>query len=161
MQHKYADAELLYKRSLAIWDKAGLTKSLDFGQTMQNFGNLYLEERNYDQAGPLFAEALTIKENSLGAQNPDLAHVLTLLAEADVFRGYYSEAEPFCQRALGILEKSSPPDYASLVYAMKVYAVVLAKTQRQAQAELLETKAMVYAAKMKNKSKNDTREMSP
>jgi len=26
---------------------------------------------------------------------------------------------------------------------------------------LLETKAMVYAAKMKNKSKNDTREMSP
>jgi hypothetical protein len=125
---------------------------------------------------PLFAEALTIKENSLGEQNPDLAHVLTLLAETDIFRGYYREAEPFCQRALGILEKSSPPDYASiiyamkvyavvlaktLIYAMKVYAVVLAKTQRQAQAELLETKAMVYAAKMKNKSKNDTREMSP
>ena len=161
MQHKYADAESLYKRSLAIWNKAGLTKSLDFGQTMQNFGNLYLEERKFDEAGPLLAQALTIKETTLGAQNPDLAQVLTLLAAADVFRGYYGEAEPFCQRALGILEKSSPPDYPALIDVMKVYAALLTKTQRQAQAELLETKAMVYTAKMKNKSRNTVEPTSP
>jgi tetratricopeptide (TPR) repeat protein len=128
---------------------------------MQNFGDLYLEERKYDEAGPLFAQALTIKENSLGAQSPELAHVLTFVAAADVFRGYYGEAEPFCQRALALLEKSSPPDYPVLIYAMEVYAALLTKTQRQAQAELLETKAMVYAAKMKDKSKNDTRPTSP
>jgi hypothetical protein len=84
-----------------------------------------------------------------------LAHVLTGLAAADVFRGYYVEAEPFCQRALGILERSSPPDYPALIFAAKVYVLLLSKTQRQAQAELLESKAMVYAAKMKNKSKNE------
>jgi hypothetical protein len=78
------------------------------------------------------------------------------LAATDVFRGYYQEAEPLCQRALGMLEKSSPQDYQALIYAMKVYAVLLTKTQRQAQAELLETKAMVYAARLKNKSKNET-----
>jgi len=83
------------------------------------------------------------------------------LAAADVFRGYYAEAEPFCQRALGMLEKSSPPDYPGLIDAAKVYAMLLSKTKRQAQAELLETKAMVYAAKMKDKSKNDAKPTSP
>jgi len=138
-----------------------MTKCLDFAQTLQNLGGLYLAEHKYDEAGPLFAQALTIKENSLGEQHPELAHVLTLLAAADVFRGYYVEAEPFCRRALGMLEKSSPPDYPALIDAAKVYAILLSKTQRQAQAELFETKAMVYAAKMKNKSRNDIKPTSP
>jgi tetratricopeptide (TPR) repeat protein len=161
MQHRYTDAESLYKRSLAIWNKAGVTKSLDFGQTSQNLGDLYLAERKYDEAGPLFAQALTIKEKSLGTENPKLANVLTLLAAADVYRGYYDEAEPFCQRAVNILEKSSPPDYPALIGAMRIYVLLLNKTKRQAQAELLETKAMVYAAKMKNKSKNNLELASP
>ncbi len=49
----------------------------------------------------------------------------------------------------------------SLIDAAKVYAILLSKTQRQAQAELFETKAMVYAAKMKNKSRNDIKPTSP
>jgi tetratricopeptide (TPR) repeat protein len=161
MQHKYADAELLYKRSLAIWNKAGMTKSLDFARTLQNLGDPYLAEQKYDEAGPLFAQALTIKENSLGEQHPKLAHILTSLAAADVFRGYYAEAEPLCQRALGMLEKSSRPDYPALIDAAKVYAILLSKTQRQAQAELFEAKTMVYAAKMKDKSRNDMNPTSP
>jgi tetratricopeptide (TPR) repeat protein len=140
---------------LAIWNKAGVTKSLDLGQTLQNLGHLYLKERKYDQAGSSFAQALAVKENSLGAQDPELTGVLTGLAAADVFRGYYVEAEPFCQRALDILEKSSPPDYPELINALRVYVLLLSKTQRQSQAELLETKAMVYSAKMKNRSKNE------
>ena len=70
-------------------------------------------------------------------------------------RGYYAEAEPLCQRALGILEKPSPSDYPRLVEALRVYAYLLEKTNRHAQAELLETKAMVYTAKVKNGSKSD------
>jgi hypothetical protein len=83
------------------------------------------------------------------------------LAAADVFRGYYAEAEPLCQRALGILEEALPPDYPALIDAMKVYVLLLSKTQRKAQAELLETKAMVYSAKMKSKSKNDVEPRFP
>jgi len=36
------------------------------------------------------------------------------------------------------LEKSSPPDYPALIDAAKVYAILLSKTQRQAQAELFD-----------------------
>ena len=127
-----------------------MTKSLDFAQTSQNLGDLYLSQKKFDEAGPLLGQALTIKEDALGAQHQELANVLVSLAAANVFRGYYTEAEPFCQRALSSLEGSSPPNYPALVDAMKVYALLLIKTKRQVQAELLETKAMVYAAKIKN-----------
>jgi hypothetical protein len=55
----------------------------------------------------------------------------------------------------------SPPDYATLIDTVKIYAVLLTKTQRKAQAELLETKAMVYAAKMKDRFQNDAKTISP
>jgi len=77
--------------------------------------------------------------------------VLVGSALADMLRGYYTEAEPSCQRAMAILEKSSPRDYRALAQVSKVYAWLLQKTNRKAQAEVLETKAMVYTAKSKDK----------
>ena len=71
------------------------------------------------------------------------------------------KAEPFCQRALSILENSSSLDYPKLVDAVSLYALLLSKTNRTAQAELLETKAMVYAAKIKNQVKDGPQTASP
>jgi len=48
-----------------------------------------------------------------------------------------------------------------LVLALKLYARVLQSTRRFAQAELLETRAMVYAAKLKNKFKKEVAFASP
>jgi hypothetical protein len=55
--------------------------------------------------------------------------------------------------------KSSPRDYDYLVLidALKTYAWMLEKTRRKAEAELLETPAMVYLAKLRaNKTRNQT-----
>jgi hypothetical protein len=52
------------------------------------------------------------------------------------------------------LEKSSPPNYPALIQALTNYALVLDKTKRKAEAELLETRAMVYRAKLKESKKN-------
>jgi len=80
---------------------------------------------------------------------------LSKVARADLARGYYAEAESPCKRALGILEKASPPDYPVLIEALENYARVLEKTKRKAEAELLETRAMVYRAKLQeNKVRN-------
>jgi len=84
-----------------------------------------------------------------------VARSLSKVAMTDMARGYYAEAESPCKRALGILEKSSPPDYPELIQALVNYAWVLEKTKRKAEAELLETRAMVYRAKVQaNKRKN-------
>jgi hypothetical protein len=97
----------------------------------------------------------------LGLEHQGVAYVLNGLALADLLRGNYADAEPSCQRALAILEKSSPPDYPAFIQTLRIYARVLQKTNRQAQGELLETKAMVYEAKMKNKPKSDVALVSP
>jgi len=110
---------------------------------------LYLIQHKNDEAGALFERAVTIKIDLLGPQHPAVATGLNKVATADLARGYYTEAESPCQRALNILEKSSPLDYPAVIDALENYALVLKKTKRKAQAELLETRAMVYRAKLK------------
>jgi tetratricopeptide (TPR) repeat protein len=90
-------------------------------------------------------------DTSSGGAELDVAHALNGLAVADLHRGYYAEAEPLCERALGILEKVAPPDYADLVITLAAYARMLRKTNRIAQAEIFETRAMVYKAKLQGK----------
>jgi tetratricopeptide (TPR) repeat protein len=151
LKHNLPDAESLYKRSVRLWSKATDARSISFGRTLQNFGEMYLQQRKYDEAGTLFAQALPIKEAAFGPDHAEVAEVLVGSALADMLRGYYTEAEPSCQRAMAILEKSSPRDYRALAQVSKVYAWLLQKTNRKAQAEVLETKAMVYTAKSKDK----------
>jgi tetratricopeptide (TPR) repeat protein len=130
-------------------------RSQDFAQTLENLGTLYFDQRKYDEAGALFKQAVTVEEQSLGPEHPNVARALGKVGRADFARGYYAEAESPYKRALGILEKSSPPDYRALIEALANYAWVLEKTKRKAEAELLETRAMVYRAKLKeNKGKN-------
>jgi hypothetical protein len=74
--------------------------------------------------------------------------------------GHEANAEPACQRALSILEKTSPPDYPNLIDALNTYALLLLKTKRKAEAELVQTRIMVYRARWENRSKKSTREPS-
>jgi tetratricopeptide (TPR) repeat protein len=128
---------------------------LNFAQTLQNLCVLYFDQRKYDEAGALFERAVTIKEQSLGNDHPGVVDGLHKVALADLARGYYAQAESPCKRALSILEKSSPPNYPKLIQALMEYALVLEKTKRKAEAELLETRAMVYRAKLKeSKTRN-------
>jgi tetratricopeptide (TPR) repeat protein len=137
-----------------VWDQAFQTQTLNYAQTLQNLGVLYFDLQKYDQAGSLFGRAATIKEQLLGKDHPRVADALIKVACASLARGYYAEAESPSQRALSILEKSSPPNYPALIQALTNYALVLDKTKRKAEAELLETRAMVYRAKLKESKKN-------
>lgn len=86
--------------------------------------------------------AATIMEHKLDKDHLDVAY--TSLA-----RGYYAESESPSKRALSVLERSSPPNYPELIQALTNYAAVLEKTGRKAEAELLETRVMVYRAKLR------------
>jgi tetratricopeptide (TPR) repeat protein len=116
---------------------------------------LYLDNKKYDEAGALFERAVAIKAELLGPDHPGVAKALTKLAIADLARGLYAEAESPCERSLEILEKTSPPDYPALIDALGSYAFLLEKTKRKAQAELLETRAMVYRAKLNEHKTKD------
>jgi CHAT domain-containing protein/tetratricopeptide (TPR) repeat protein len=64
----------------------------------------------YDEAIPLTQEALSIREKTLGADDPQLAKSLNNLAALYVDKGRFADAEPLYRRGIAILEKAHGPD---------------------------------------------------
>ena len=84
-QGRYAEAEPLYKRSLAIREKALGPDHPDVAQSLNNLAVLYVDQGRYADAEPLYKRSLAIREKALGPDHPDVAIALNNLA-----RLYYS-----------------------------------------------------------------------
>jgi len=114
-QGKYGEAEGLFKRVLAIREKALGSRHPDVGQTLHNLAFAYTNQGKYTDAEGLYKRALVIREKALGTSHPDLAQTLNNLALVYRAQGKYSEAEGLFERALAIREKAlgaSHPDVA-------------------------------------------------
>ena len=64
-QGRYADAELLYKRSLGIRETALGPNHPAVALSLNNLAYLYQEQGRYSDAEPLYKRALAIKEKVL------------------------------------------------------------------------------------------------
>ena len=69
-QGKYAEAEPLYKRALAIVEKAFGQEHPNVATSLNNLGGVYVAQGKYAEADPLFKRALAIQENALGPEHP-------------------------------------------------------------------------------------------
>jgi tetratricopeptide (TPR) repeat protein len=63
---------------------------------------LYRSQGRYSEAEPLYKRSLSISEQQLGADHPDVATSLNNLASFYYFQGRYSKAEPLYLRTLTI-----------------------------------------------------------
>ncbi len=72
-QGRYAEAEPLYQRSLAIREKALGPEHSDVAQSLNNLAALYDAQGRYADAEPLHKRALAIWEEALGPDHPDVA----------------------------------------------------------------------------------------
>ena len=79
-QGKYGDAEPLYRRSLAIREKALGADHPDAAQSLNNLAALYKAQGKYGDAEPLHRRALAILEKVLGSDHPAVANPLNNLA---------------------------------------------------------------------------------
>ena len=70
-QGKYADAEGLHQRALAIREKSLGADHPDVAQSLNNLALLYHDQGNYEQAAPLYQRALAICEKVLGPDHPN------------------------------------------------------------------------------------------
>ena len=71
MQGRYAEAEPLYKRALAISEKALGPEHPDVAIRLNNLAVLYWAQGRYAEAEPLLKRALAIREKALGLDHPD------------------------------------------------------------------------------------------
>jgi len=79
-QGRYAEAEPLYKRALAIWEKALGPDHPEVAMGLNNLGNLYEDQGRYGEAEPLSKRALAIQEKALGPDHPEVGKYLNNLA---------------------------------------------------------------------------------
>ena len=80
-QGRYAKAEPLHKRALAIVEKALGPAHPHVATSLNNLAALYYAQRRYDEAEPLYQHAITITERAMGPDHPNLAATLGNLAE--------------------------------------------------------------------------------
>jgi tetratricopeptide (TPR) repeat protein len=139
---RYADAEPLYKRALAIDEKALGKDHPDVATALNNLAALYDAQGKYAEAEPLFKRALAIVEKQLGPEHPDVAQSLNNLAGLYQAQGKYAEAEPLFKRALAIREKALPSDHPDIAQSLNNLAGLYDAQGKYSSAEPLFKRAV-------------------
>ncbi len=102
---KYAKAEPLYKRALAIWEKALGLEHPQVATSLNNRALLYQAQGKYAEAEPLYKRALAIYEKALGPEHPNIAQSLENYVALLRKTGRGVEAERLEARAKAIRAK--------------------------------------------------------
>src|SRR5262249_16063197 len=77
---RYQEAEPLFKRALAIREKALGPEHPDTAGGLNNLALLFSDQGCYEEAEPLYKRALAIREKVLGPEHPHTPTSLTNLA---------------------------------------------------------------------------------
>jgi tetratricopeptide (TPR) repeat protein len=99
----------LYKRSLAIEEKALGPDHPDLAASLNNLAALYKDQSRYADAERLYKRSLAIAEKALGPDHPAVAMSLSNLGQLYNLQGRYADAEPLYKRASAIQEKALGP----------------------------------------------------
>jgi CHAT domain-containing protein/tetratricopeptide (TPR) repeat protein len=141
-QGKYAEAEGLYKRALAIREQALGADHPDVAQTLNNLALVYGDQSKYAEAEGLHKRALAIREQALGADHPDVAQTLNNLANLYRNQGKYAEAEGLYKRALAIREQARGADHPDVARTLNNLANVYRNQGKYTEAEGLYKRAL-------------------
>jgi tetratricopeptide (TPR) repeat protein len=143
----YAAAEPLYRRALAIDEKALGSDHPDVAIDLNNLAELLRDKGDYADAELLYRRALAIDEKALGPDHPEVATNLINLAELLRAKGDYADAEPLYRRALAIDEKALGPDHPDVAIDLNNLAELLQDNGDYADAEPLYRRALAIAEK--------------
>lgn len=107
-QNKYGEAESLYRRACAAYEKSAGPNDVGLAVALANLGKLYRDEQRFDmrKAEPLLKRALAIREKVLGPSHPETAGTLSDLSLLYFYEKDPAAAEEFAQRALPLEEQA-------------------------------------------------------
>jgi CHAT domain-containing protein/Tfp pilus assembly protein PilF len=146
-QGRYGDAEPLYKRSLAILEKAVGLDHPKVATSLTNLAALYDSQNRYADAEPLYKRSLAIREKALGPVHPDVANSLHNLAGLYKEQGRYADAEPLFKQSLAIFEKVLGRDHPDVATALTNLAGLYLNQGRSGDAEPLYRRSLAIVEK--------------
>jgi tetratricopeptide (TPR) repeat protein len=130
-----------FKRSLEMFEKSRGVDHPDVATALGDLGHLYVAQRRFTDARPLFERAIFIRERTVGADHPNLALALNNLGTLYSDQGYYADAEKLYKRSLNIYESSLGPNHPSVGVATNQLASSYVLQGRYADALPLVRKA--------------------
>ena len=146
---RYGEAEPLYKRSLAILEKAHGPEHPDISVVLNNFANFYNEQGRYADAEPLYKRSQAIDEKTRRPNDPNRAATLYNLAGIYRHQGRYADAEPLLQRALAMREKELGPNNPMVAQSLNALANLYEDEDREDDAEPLYRRSLAIYEKVR------------
>ena len=147
-QGRYAEAEPLCKRALAINEKVLGPEHPDVATSLNILAVLYWAQGRYAEAEPLYKRALAINEKALGPEHPDCRH------RSQQPRGALRGARPLCRGRASVTSAPSPsarrrsvPEHPDVVIRLNNLAVIYQMQGRYAEAEPLYKRALAINEK--------------
>ena len=119
--------------------------ALNIPKQLRHSSNLALlccDQGKYDQAEPLYLQAMDIYEKAWGTEHPEVATALDNLAQLYSAQGKYEQAEPLYQLALAIAEKGVGTEHTSTATIVDNLANLYRSQGKYEQAEPLYLRAL-------------------
>jgi tetratricopeptide (TPR) repeat protein len=116
---------------------------------------LYQSQGRYEEAEPLYLQALAIGEQQLGKDHPDVATRLNNLAGHYESQGRYEEAEPLYLQALAISEQQLGKDHPDVAIRLNNLACLYQSQGRYEEAEPLFVRALAIGEQQLGKDHFD------
>jgi tetratricopeptide (TPR) repeat protein len=86
----------------------------DVAASLNNLAGLYDSQGRYEEAEPLYLDALAMKKRLLGEAHPAVATSLNNLAGLYRSQGRYGEAEPLYLKAIEVTQRTLGDDHPDL-----------------------------------------------
>ena len=153
----YAEAEPLYRRALAGYERVMGPEHPDTLTSVNNLAMLLYSTGAYGEAEPLFRRALAARERVLGPEHPDTLTSVDNLAGLLERTGAYAEAEPLYRRALAGYERVLGPEHPYTLTSAQDLADVLERTGRADDARSLRERRLAALANKRDATPMDLR----
>jgi len=140
-QHKYAQAESMFQRSLGLSVAALGSDHPDVAIVLKNIGILKASQRQYAEADLLLSRSLSLTNKVLGQEHPIVADTMRTIALCQIIQGQYREAERFIRRSIEISEKTLGSEHPEVAASRKVFAQVLHMGHRDTEIHRAESRA--------------------
>jgi tetratricopeptide (TPR) repeat protein len=127
-------------KAVGLQQQLGLEK--DLATSFNNLALLYKYQGRYDQAEPLFLQALELRKRLLGDNHPDVAQSLNNLAVLYASQGHYDQAEPLFFQALELRKLLLGDNHPSVATSLNNLALLYKSQGRYDQAEPLLLQAL-------------------
>ena len=93
--------------------------------SLNNLAALYESQGRYEEAEPLYIQALDMRKKLLGEEHPDVATSLNNLAGLYSSQGRYEEAEPLYIQALDMYKKLLGDEHPYTQKTQRAYQTLL------------------------------------